>query len=285
MKFTNTKNLPAFLHRALSKDEYQRRKEYSVTEILKSDRAIILERRHYDEIEVDVSDSMWRMLGTSVAKMLEKGEGANDLQEERLFEKTLELTGAIDYYDSAEKTLYDVKVTSIWKFKKKEYDDYIRQLEIYAWLLNKTLGFDVYKIANILILRDATAREIDCPIQVVEHEMTGYIEQIPVSVWCAYRISHLHNIENMPDDELPFCSSVYRWAKPSWWGVYWNESKSEQPRAVAICNTEAEAKKEAEIMAAKGKTYRIEYHEGEQFKRCEYCNAKPFCNQFKEKKI
>ena len=70
MRITNKYGLPqAFVKMAESDYEY-RPKRYSVTSILKGIRETLLERRHHNEIEVDVSDMVWALFGTAVHEIL-----------------------------------------------------------------------------------------------------------------------------------------------------------------------------------------------------------------------
>lgn len=74
MKITNKYGLPqAFVTMAESDYQY-RDKRYSVSSLLKGTREIILERRHHDKIEQDVSDMIWLLFGTTVHSILEQHE-------------------------------------------------------------------------------------------------------------------------------------------------------------------------------------------------------------------
>ena len=51
--------------------------EYRVTQLLKGIRETILERRHYHEIEQDVSDMIWLLFGTAVHSIIEHHKEAD----------------------------------------------------------------------------------------------------------------------------------------------------------------------------------------------------------------
>ena len=76
MIITNKLGLPqAFVEMAKS-DFTAEPKTYRVTSLLKGIRETILEKRHADEIEQDVSDMIWLLFGTAVHGILEKQQEA-----------------------------------------------------------------------------------------------------------------------------------------------------------------------------------------------------------------
>lgn len=127
MKITNNKGLPQPLV-AMAESEYKLAdNEYRVTSTLKGIRETILERRHHDEIEVDVSDRIWQIFGTSVHGLLEaQAEGANEFKEERLKMEIngYILSGQFDLYNAETQTITDYKTASVWKIILKNHDDW-----------------------------------------------------------------------------------------------------------------------------------------------------------------
>lgn len=287
MIFTNNLNLPPMLERALKTDNYSKNTKYSVTQLLKSDRSIILEQRHPD-YHTDVSENLWRFLGHAVHHFLESGEGSNDLTEERIAYTTAcgaDVSGQLDHYDGKTLTLTDFKITTKYKVLREDYDDYQKQLSILAWLL-KRAGFEVKKIQNILILRDwnrQDERKIPNAIAVVEHELLTTISGLSVKEWVDRRVELIERAQKLPDDDLPECSENYRWATDDEYKVYWNESTAENPRSKKNFDNRDDAEAYARELEAKDngkKTYRVELVSGEKFKRCGYCNASEFCSQY-----
>jgi hypothetical protein len=286
MKFTNERNLPAPLVRALQASTYDRQtNRVSVTDLQKSVRAYVLGRKHEADITEDVSEQLWRFIGSATGAMLEAGEGANDLKEERL--TVGDITGRFDFYEGNTQTLYDYKVTSVYKVKAAEYDDYRLQLSLYADLMEAALKFPVAHIKNVLILRDWSkydAAIAECPIVVVEHERLREKDGIPLMQWASDRVAQLRAAEHLPEDSLPECDEDYRWATSDKWAVMWNESTAKEPRAVSVFDVKENAEADALALGLSGKgkkTYRVDLRPGDKWKRCAYCLAREFCGQYK----
>jgi len=293
MKYTNKDNLPEFLFRALasSDDDYwlsrkgeDKRIKYSVSQIIKEPRPVILQKRYNNEIVKDITDLLWIFLGKTVHAFLEKGEGKNDLVEERLSYFALDsvgISGGFDYYESSSKTIYDIKVTSKYKVKSNDFYDWQLQLSIYAFLLRRA-GFEVENIANLVFARDKLSRDDIQSITVINHDILEYIDGVYIQEWINEKIYDLESLKNVKDNELPECSEVYRWAKPDTYKVFKDKNKKSSGNFEQ--REDAEIKlKELQEKYPKSK-FKIEFVEGNKFVRCEYCDASDFCNQYKKSK-
>ena len=72
MKLTNHFNLPDTFFQAVLNDKYSRGDaQYSATDLIRPPRITILSRRYWDEIEEDVSERIWALLGKAVHAILE----------------------------------------------------------------------------------------------------------------------------------------------------------------------------------------------------------------------
>lgn len=92
MKYTNKAGLPETFKRALIKinEEYtgkNREKNISVTTLIDDPHIRNLRNKHRDEIETEVADSLWMLVGSAFHLIMEKGVGADDIIEERIFEE------------------------------------------------------------------------------------------------------------------------------------------------------------------------------------------------------
>jgi len=288
MIYTNKTGLPKQLVKALQSSDYEKKSDYSVTQILKEVRPVILAQRHNKDIEKDVTEMLWSFLGSAVHTFLEKGETSGDITEERLYYRATEgktVSGKFDLYDSETKTLYDFKITSKWSYVYiADKKDFQKQLSIYAWLLEKE-GFKVEHIANILFFRDWGKYDVDkvpSSMVVVEHPILPKIDGLPIQEWLNERISDFEACKDVADDDLPFCTPEYRWAK------YTAKVIPEgNKRSVKNFDSSEEGWKEkAEALAdqltkEKDRKHNVEIY-GEEWKRCEYCDARDFCNQYQE---
>lgn len=157
MKITNKNNLPDAIFQFLSQDLYDGEKNgnsYSATELLKPTQEIILTRKHWDEIEVDVGSRLWSLFGQGVHAVLEREKGVEPI--ERLYAELdgKKISGKFDRIK--DNTLYDFKVTSAWTVVYgSRVEEWTDQLSIYRWLYWKSKGKELSETGKIVaILRD-----------------------------------------------------------------------------------------------------------------------------------
>src|SRR6202142_1696526 len=75
MKYTNKQNLPQPIVKAVTNDSYNSGDcDISVTSLLKPPQMLALERLHKDDLEEDVSDRIWSLLGQVIHGILERAE-------------------------------------------------------------------------------------------------------------------------------------------------------------------------------------------------------------------
>jgi hypothetical protein len=87
MRLTNKLGLPSAIVAALENDTYSRGEcDLSVTQLIAPPRQVELRRRHEAELEEDVADRIWILLGKSIHEILEKAAPyGSAITEERLF--------------------------------------------------------------------------------------------------------------------------------------------------------------------------------------------------------
>ena len=88
MKYTNKNNLPEEIVRAVQQDTYSKGEaSISVTGLLSAPRPNILAREHHNELVVDVSDEIWKILGTASHYIMEQANIGHEgtITEERLY--------------------------------------------------------------------------------------------------------------------------------------------------------------------------------------------------------
>jgi hypothetical protein len=283
MKITNKYNLPnAFVN--LSEDV---RKpvplQYSATTILKPTRMVILERRHFDEIEIDVSDSIWLVFGTAVHKILEatNEKGFVEKAMEYNVDGTYKLTGRVDLYNTDTCSVEDYKTASTWKVIYEEFDDWKKQGLIYAWLLTKA-GYYVSNLKFHALLKDWTARDK----RLADSKNTFYPEH-PIYTWhYQVKTSDLEDIEKfimarfkeliasekLDDNSLPLCTPEERWNSGDKFAV----KKQGNVKATKVFNNEQDA-----LAFANTNGMVVEKREGEDRRCQDYCMASKFCEHYK----
>jgi len=283
MKLTNKYGLPETVVKALTRSEYSKgESNRSVTQIIDSPRVRILRQENWDNMEEDVSEKMWAVLGSAAHKMFEETGDDKHVTEERLFAEVegWVISGAIDVQriDDGGITIIDYKTTSVWSviLGKKEWE---YQLNCYAYLVRQSKQANVKGLKVIAILRDWRARDAE--------EKQDYpkapIVEINVPMWTdeeQERYIHervsLHQaaeFQRLTGSELPLCSSDEQWEKPSVWAV----KKTGNKRALKLYDNEADA---YEALAA---GQEIEFRRGEPT-RCtaNWCRVNAWCSQHKK---
>ena len=287
MNITNKYNLPQALVDLVSESQFKPKpNSYSVTALLQDDRELLLNKRHDDEIEKDVSEMINLVLGTSVHSLIEKFDktGFAEMYMKQEIIPGWFLTGKCDLYDEANATLVDYKTATVWKVMFSDFEDWKKQGLIYAWLLRKQYKF-VGTLKFHAILKDWTARDKrlkgadypECPVYTWEYKITTQdMEDIENFIY--KRFVDLVKLSNVSDDDLPDC--VDTWYTGDKWAVY---KKSGAARADRVLDSEQEAK---DYVANKlGGVGEIVYREGEHRKCQDYCNCCKFCKYYKEREV
>lgn len=234
MIVTNEYNLPKAFVEAAKWDYKVKPNEYRATSLLKGIRETILTRRYQDQIKIDVADQVWALFGTAVHNLLEEQEVEDwELKEQKLKMQVGDYTvsGQYDLYCRKEKMITDYKTASVWKVIHKDFEDWRRQMLIYAVLLRHH-GYAVKKGQVVAFLKDHSkakaARDKDYPKSPVWRHYFHFSERDidGMEAWIEWRILDLATDEQLPDHELPICSDEERWASPdSYCELYCNVNK------------------------------------------------------------
>lgn len=285
MKLTNKFGLPDPVVKALTRSEYSKgESNRSITQLIDAPRVRILRQEHWEELEEDVSEKMWAVMGTAAHKMFEDTADDKHISEERIF---LEIegwvvSGAIDVQRIEDDgiTIMDYKTTSVWSviLGKVEWE---RQLNCYASLLRRAKGAKVKGLKVIAILRDWRSRdaldkadypkapivEIDIPMW-TDEEQDKYLDG-------RVELHQKAEFDRLTGAELPDCSSQERWEKPAVWAV----KKIGNRRAIKLYDNEAAAK--ADLVTGQ----EIEFRRGEPT-RCmaNWCRVNAWCSQHKRER-
>ena len=282
MKLTNKYGLPDTVVKALTRSEYSKgESNRSVTQIIDSPRVRILRQENWENMEEDVSEKMWAVLGSAAHKMFEETGDDKHVTEERLYAEVegWVISGAIDVQRIEDNgiTVIDYKTTSVWSviLGKKEWE---YQLNCYAYLVRHSKQARVNGLKVIAILRDWRSKdaeqkedypkapivEIDIPMW-TDEEQDRYISE---------RVS-LHQaaeFQRLTGAELPECSESERWEKPPIWAV----KKTGNKRAIKLYDNESDAK------SALLDGQEIQFRRGEPG-RCtnNWCRVNAWCSQYK----
>lgn len=298
MKLTNNTGLPESIvkiaERCINSHPDMGERKFSVTEALKSVRQIVLARRYSSVIERDVQDtfSMWN--GTAIHDMLENSlKGNPDWMTETRLEMpwsaitdSFTLSGEFDLLDIKNNVLWDYKTTKIATIdnnRKLKEDKWLRQLYLYAEMIEKVLKRPRPEKACILAMAtDWSKRQVglkagypDHPIQILEWDLNdeSFRDKVKAAVSITME-SAQHYLDN-PDEELPKCSMDDCWCNEDWAIM-----KKGNKRAKKVFSSEEAARDFLRNMDSK--EYRL-YHRISDFNFCRYyCNYSEYCSQWKK---
>tara|TARA_R100000773_G_C4219260_1_gene117811 strand:+ start:1461 stop:2402 length:942 start_codon:yes stop_codon:yes gene_type:complete len=300
INLVNNQNLPQVIVNAVANDDYDSSgSDISTTKLIKPPRIVLLESRHYAELEEDVADRIFSLLGQSVHTVLERAKSKKDIVERRLFYNGPEtngwtLSGQLDMLDSKGQ-LMDFKITSAWTALDAQQNgkpEWEQQLNILDFLCKKNPeNLKVFgkllqpkSLSIIAILRDWSKLRI----MHSDNYPKKQVVVIPIRRWStqeqakfvAERVG-LHQRAASGVD-VPVCTPQERWRKEDTYAIMKHGRKS----AVRVLQTKKQATaylKQNELV--EGKHYKIIERKGEDV-RCEnYCLVKNFCDYYTEKKI
>lgn len=276
MKLTNNLRLPQVMVAAVSNDTYTKGDaDFSVTELLTPPQLRRLRIEHHEDIEEDVADRIWSLLGSSTHHMIERA-GLQSLAS--LNEITVmadydgfKIKGQADHVALDEGTLYDFKVTSVWKVRDNiPSSEWIEQTNIYRRLLEREVGLIIEAVAIIAILRDWSKNEAS--------RTSGYpqaqVVRLDIPLWTADQtdafIKERIALHTAPEPRP--CTDAERWVKPSKYAVM----KRGNVRAIRLFDTAFEA----DELAATSASLYVEYRPGEAVRCQNWCPVSRWCSQW-----
>ena len=235
MKITNKFNLPEPIVEFLKQDFYDydvKGDSISATQLLKPVQEIVLIMRHSDEIEVDVSSMLWKVLGSGVHAVLEKLKEDNSEIIKRLFADVdgVKISGKFDRIK--DKKITDYKVTSAWSVvydsRSKEW---VEQLSIYRWLWFVTHAEELKDKGSIIaILRDWNERDAgktNYPKSAMVEIELDLMSLENTHKFISEKVKAIKDAIKIKDGELPKCTNEERW---------WNEKKKVYNKCEKYCN-------------------------------------------------
>jgi len=274
-------NLPDALVKAVSIRKHNDPGRLSATTLLNGTKQILLTDRHWDDLEDDVADRFWAVIGTAIHSVLED-EGKDEFTEEFVSQEVdgIIVTGRIDNYNMRTGVISDYKSVSAWKIIYKNFEDWRRQGMIYAWLLKKN-GFEVNKCQFVALIKDHSKRDAKRNSEYPQKPM--YVYEFPVTqnaldeieAYIKERIAAYNESRYLSDDDIPSCTAEERWAKATKYAVMKDGRKS----AVHVMDTMGEAEK---LAADLGKNHYVEKRPGESVRCQEYCSCCEFCSFYRD---
>jgi hypothetical protein len=294
-KLTNHYNLPQQIVSAVKRDPYQgfRASDITTTSLIQPPRIFQLRKRHGEEIEEDASDRIWSLLGQIVHGILERADDTDAFHEERIkiFVNGWSLSGQTDVYNTKEvigytktgRPRYKKSAPAVRDYKfirvtagRCLHDEWESQLNINAHLW-RSHGFKVDKVEIIAIYRDWSKMmaqrdsKYPPPVQVFPQKLWSHHE---ADLFIQGRVLAHQQAEKLPDHLLPFCTPAEQWRRDQKWAVM----KPKRAKALVLKPTKEEA--DRYIAELGDRAAYIEFRPGTPT-RCEnFCDVRPWCNQF-----
>ena len=291
---TNKHNLPQTLVNLALRDTYSRgNANISVTELIGSPRIRILrsEMTNKNMIVTDVSEILWPLLGRALHYVVEQGADEQHVAEERLFTQVAgwRLSGGIDLQilgtgadGERQVAISDYKMTTAWAVMNPK-PDWERQLNCYAYLVEKLRGWTVIGLTINAVVRDWSRHEAErresypaVPLVVLPQTLWSFAER---ERYVTERMKLHQDAERRFDwgEPMPECTDEERWFRPGKLAVM----KEGRVRALRLFDTHE--REEAEEYARENKGY-IEERPGENTRCDSYCQVAQWCDQYKKLK-
>jgi hypothetical protein len=280
-------------------------KQISATTLLKPIRQIILERRYYDQISMDVSEMRHLLDGQAKHHMLEFHDHTlkAELKLKVLTKNGYTLSGVLDLYALAPDlvsqewqhyrederplipSIIDYKNTSVRK-SQQECHDWKMQLLLYAWLAKEN-KMEVKQGIDYALLKDweeEKAGRLNYPLHWIEAKPLAItdtrLEWIENFINTKLELIKQH--EETLDEELPLCTEEERWKEKDSFIVKRVDGKRAIRDGTFTTYEEALPLLNAKNERAKTTYYVIEKREGKPNRCLKYCGARTFCPYYKQ---
>lgn len=161
MKLTNIHGIPQVFQDFIKSRKYSREGAWrSITQLIDAPQVIFLREKHHADMEQDVSEQVWSLLGSAVHLVLEnsKKRSDNSMIVERRFHAVVNgktISGQVDLLEDYGygKTISDYKVTSVSSFQRNK-PEWEKQLNGYAALVRYETGWQIAALQIVCIMRD-----------------------------------------------------------------------------------------------------------------------------------
>lgn len=286
MIYTNRQNLPEqFIPSEENKKPVD--KVFSVTELLLSTHEILLQRKFFDKIEIDIADTIPALFGTAVHSIMEKKVPDDYLAEQSMYAmfdingELYKVKGRCDLISLIHKIIEDYKTCSCSKIQKKDFKDWKEQGLMYSYLAWKFFNVIIRKIKFYALIKDwskvkaaSNSEYPQSPIFVWEYDVQDsdydYIEEFMIE-----KLKDIHNTTIMH-----LCSDEERWYTGTQYAVY---KKVSDKRATYVTDDEQDAHNF--IRNKCDGAAEIQVRKGEYLKCKLYCSCSKFCEQWKGEKL
>lgn len=217
MKFTNKYNYPQEVFLAVTEDTYDKGdSEFSATGLIKPPRIVALEKKHDQEMEIDIDDRIFILYGHVGHTLLERAgkKLQNRINEVRYFGTIdgVKISAQVDSLSLVDGVLADWKFTTVYGFKigTEPKDEWVRQMNIQLELLRQN-DMDANKLQIWGLLRDwrpgESKREKGYPTKLGWHDIEIYPREKTRAM-----ISEMIKAHRKAEAVLPLCTKEENWS-------------------------------------------------------------------------
>lgn len=292
LRLTNKYDYPAEIFDAveLIRNQYDpgqsdNRRYITVTQLVQPEQAYKLAKQA-GVLEVDVREMGYTMAGSIVHGILEQLQHhpryADNIFERRMYGKLAgwDISGQVDMYCPATKTITDWKYTSLYTFKDGEMKrEWRQQLNLLAWLMRQN-GYEVEGLRLVAMARDHSSRRAhykgDYPQDWCKVLWAKKHKQETIEGWLRVRLASLDS------DDLPECSEDDRWPENDgkrWAAVKVGKNGQLNKRATKLFATADECLAWIDEHSDADTQYQLQGREVS-YIRCEtYCAVRQICRQ------
>jgi hypothetical protein len=269
MKILNRYNLPPGFVNIVERGQHPPKKDrFSTTDIIGPPLIRTLKMEKWDEIETDVADYLWMILGIATDNLISSSDDKQSIRQRKIVYPIGDknIVGKIDVINGD--TLADYKCTSVNSAFYPVKDEWIEQLNVYDFLYRWDTGNGgITNLKIHAIYRDWMVRK---------SLEAGYpdiaFETIPVPKWTKQEQEDYiqARLADHCDNPYRLCTDEEMWTSQTTFAV----KKKGMKRALRVLNTEEDAK--IWMMKNKKGDY-VETRKGER-RRCKaYCGVRSVC--------
>lgn len=288
MQYTNKGNLSELMVKAVSKDWHDLAdSKYSVTQLCKPPRILQLERRHKDEMVLEVSDFWNTFIGSAI-----HGGIAASLKDDKryIIEKRqiievdgVKISGTPDIFDTEDGVIFDHKTMTTAAFGLEVKPEYEAQLNLYAYMLREN-GYAVSGLKLNCIYLDW--RKAACKFADPQKYPQTPCRIVEVPLWTNDKAEKflkerlaLHEAAcEVSDETLPECAADETWERPGKIAIY---PRGGATRAMKLCNTEQDVTDWLTYKKMSRGNIMVDYRPATRMRCEQYCSAAPYCSQYK----
>jgi len=271
MKINNYYNLPPGLVSIIRDESHPPKKNrFGTTQLIGPPliRTLLLEK--WDDLESDVSDYLWALLGTGVDKLVSSATDAESVRQHKMEREIGDYTlvGVADVIN--DDILADWKCTSCWSYLNGIKPEWVAQLNVYDWMYSKEKKKDDVPIRHLkiyAILRDWQKSKVVDPNYPKIPFQISYIPQWTREQQEGYINSRILDHTSNPYRE---CTPEEKWQRDTTYAV---KSKGKK-RAERVLDSSVAAE---EWMKKNRKGDYIETRKGVCIRCSDYCPVRGVC--------